>query len=481
MLYSSLAPSERKAIRTYLDAFHQKGENKNTELLKLLDQDPNISHEEASTKLYGDPRTKAFIMMKHRLIERLIEFMTLSVNPDYPKRDRETPSHQDLIEYRRCMLFASSLQERQIYPLALDYLEKARALAERCNAPELEVDVLLRLRGMDRSGMDRLEELSIQIQRALKQQECDINATGLMRKFLMLNGTAFGAEEERIAFLETHLPGLEESIRQVYSVRADYFLQMLRTHLCYLNLSFEDGRTYAKAALQLLIDHEGIRSPTRMTDSWFQLGRMELRQERYSEALASLEKAKSFQPDNSRGYLTTSLLILYCMLYLRNLKGAAALIEDLRHGRIGKLLEQNPTNKGLLTYLRACLCFYRNEMKEAWQLVQECQDITLGKDHWVTGIRLFEIMILVERNDADLASQRLESLRKHMSRYAPTPRMKAIFKMLQAQDRTGFRFTPITDEAQQLENLRKNLHWDTIDQEVVRFEDWYQARRSKAR
>lgn len=481
MLYTSLTPSERKAVRTYLEAFHQKGQNKNTELLKLIDQDPNISHEEASVKLYGDPRTKAFIMMKHRLMERLVEFMTLSVNPDYPKRDRETPSHQDLIEYRRCMLFASSLQERQLYHLAFDYLEKARSLAERCNAPELEVDVLIRLRGLDRSGMDRFEELSIKIQKALKQQECDINATGLMRKFLTLNGGSFGAEEERIAFLETHVPSLEDAIRQVYSVRADYFLQMLKVHLSYLNRSFEQGRTYAKAALQLLMDNDGIRSPVRMSDSWFQLGRMELQQEQYAEALASLDRARSFQPENSRGYLTTTLLMVYCQLYLRDLKSAGALMDGLQHGRIAKLLEQNPTSKGLLAFLRACLCFFRGEMKEAWLLVQECQDLNLDKDTWITGNRLFEIMILVERQEPDLASQKLESLRKHMSRYQPPARMRAIFKLLQAQDRTSFRFIAVPDEERQIENLRNGLSWDALGQEVVRFEDWYMAKRKASR
>ena len=66
-----------------------------------------------------------------------------------------------------------------------------------------------------------------------------------------------------------------------------------------------------------------------------------------------------------------------------------------------------------------------------------------------------------------------------MSRYTPDARMKACFKMLMAQERTGFAFGQIQDEANQLENLRTNLYWDPIGQEVIRFDEWYRARRAR--
>ncbi|HEX2901440.1 MAG TPA: hypothetical protein VHS96_17125 [Bacteroidia bacterium] len=478
-LYFSLSPSEKKAIRYYLAAFHQKGENKAVEFLKLLDAQPEISHEASSQKLYNDPRSKAFIMMKSRLSERITEFLTLSVNPDANRRDRDAPYYQDLIEFRKCMLYASALQERQLSSHALEALEKARALAACCNAPELEVDALIRLRGLDRSGTDRFEELSIQIQKALKQQECDINATGLMRKFMTLSGGQSGGDEARIAFLEAHLPSLEDAIRQVYSVRADYFLQMLKVHLCYLTRKLEDGRTFSKRGLQILIDHEGIRSPLRMADSWFQLGRLELQGHAYDDALASFDKARSFQTEESRAHLSTSLLMLYCQIYRRDHAMANQLVEQIKHGPALRGSGKNPFNRGIFTYLSACVSFVQGALKDAWMLVQECQEFALDKETWLTGIRLFEIMVLVEKNEPDLASQKLESLRKHMSRYTPEPRSRAIFKMLMAQERLGFSFAPIQDEAQQIANLQQGLYWDPIGQEVIRFDEWYLERRAR--
>jgi hypothetical protein len=50
------------------------------------------------------------------------------------------------------------LQERHLPKLALEALVNAREYAARCNAPELEVDALIRLRGLDRSTNDRFED-----------------------------------------------------------------------------------------------------------------------------------------------------------------------------------------------------------------------------------------------------------------------------------------------------------------------------------
>jgi hypothetical protein len=480
MLYLGLSSSERKAIRFYLDAFNQKGENKATEFLKLIDHHPDISHEMASKKLYNDSRSKAFIMMKGRLFERLTEFLTLSINPDATRRDRDNPYHQDLIEFRRCMLFASSLQERQLSSLAIEYLEKARDLAARCNAPELEVDALLRLRGLDRSGNDRFEDLSIQIQKALKQQECDINATGLMRKFMTLGGSQIGGDADRIAFLEAHLPALEDSIRQVYSARADYFLQMLQVHLCYLTRQFEEGRAFAKKGLQILINYEGIRSPVRMADSWFQLGRLELQDQCYADALASLEKARTFQTPESRAYLMTSLLMVYGHLYLKDPVQAAALMNQIQHGPAAHHIAQNTLTRGLFAFLSACVKYAQGALKESWNAIQDCLELPLDKETWMTSNRLFEIMVLVDKQDLDLVSQKLENLRKHMSRYPPKPRLKTIFKLLMAQERIGFKFVKVHDEDVQLASLGSAQPWDAIGQEVVRFDEWYLERRARA-
>lgn len=478
-LYHSFSASERKAVRAYLEAFHVKGENKAIEFLKLIEKQPDITQEQAADKLYGDLRSKAFIMMKARLYEKMTEFLPLTVNPESSNRDHEAPFHHDLIEFRKAMLYATALQERQLSTLAIEFLDKARELAARCNAPELEVDALLRLRGLDRAsnGTDRFEALSIQIQKALVQQECDINATGLMRKFLALHSHQVTSDEARLSFLEAHLPELEENLRQVYSPRADYFLQMLKVHYCFILRSYEAGKAAARQAMEVLQKYEGIRSPMRKSDTWFQLGRLELRCEHFEEAVEPFLKARSLLSPDSRAHILIGLLLSYCYLYLRDFEAAKATLQALKRGPLERAMLSNPLARGLFSYLNACLAYFLGDFHEAWLSLQDAQDPNLGRDSWLTAIRIFEVMLLIDKDQGDLASQKLENLRKHLGRYNAPPRMRSIYKLLAAQDRLEFTFREATGEVEELQRLRTELTWDATSQEVVRFEDWYEQHR----
>ncbi len=478
-LYFSFSTSERKAIRSYLDAFHLKGENKAIEFLKLIEKAPEITQEQAAGKLYGEIRSKAFIMMKSRLLDKLTEFLTLTVNPDASKRDHEAPYHHDLIEFRKAMLYASALQERQLGSLAIEYLETARALAARCNAPELEVDALIRLRGLDRTGIDRFEELSIQIQKALVQQECDINAIGLLRKFSAIHSSQITLEEARLSFLEVHLPELEDKLRQVYSPRADYFMQMLKIHHGFISRNYALGKAAAQQAMEVLKNHEGIRSPLRQSDTWFQWGRLELRCEHYPEAIEGFLKARALLAPDSRWHLNIALHLTYCYLYTQDLDAAQKLLEEVTGGKMGAALQKNLLSKGLYNYLTSCLAYMRGQYHESWMRLQDCQDGNLGKETWLTSMRLFEVMLLVDKGQGDIASQKLENLRKHLARYNSPQRMRTIYKLLAAQDRIEFSFGPVPGEEAELERLRTELLWDSVSQEVVRFEDWYLAHRQR--
>jgi tetratricopeptide (TPR) repeat protein len=481
-LYLSFSASERKAIRSYLDAFHLKGENKSIAFLKLIEKQPDMSHEQAAEKLYGDMRSKAFIMMKGRLLEKMTEFLALTVNPEAGHRDHDAPYHHDLIEFRKAMLYAASLQERQLSAMAVEHLEKARELAARCNAPELEVDVLIRLRGLDRAsaGTDRFEELSIQIQKALVKQECDINATGLLRKFMALHSHQVTSEEARLSFLEAHLPDLEESLRQVYSPRADYFYQMLRVHYCIIKRDYVQGKVAASQAAEVLAKNDGIRSKMRKSDTWFQLGRLELSCGHFPEATASFEKARSCLDPDSRSVINIVLLLTYCHLFRRDLVATKNSLAEMKQGACGRAMQTNALARGLYSYLSSCLAYVQGDYQTAWNHLQDCQDTNLGKETWLTAIRLFEVMILIDKQDGDLASQKLENLRKHLGRYNTPPRMRLIYKLLAAQERISFQFTAVPGEEQELDRLRNELTWDPPAQEVVRFEDWYMAHRNKA-
>ncbi|HHG84815.1 MAG TPA: hypothetical protein ENJ82_08690, partial [Bacteroidetes bacterium] len=197
-LYKSFEKSERKALKNYLIAFHSKGENKPLELLRLIEKKPTISADILATKLYDNPRSKAFIMMKSRLYEKMTEFLSLSVNPGASKYNKEIPYFHDLIEYRKTMLTATILQEKNLKEQAKEYMEKAILLANKCNNPDLEIDVLLRVRASNFHIGKSFEEITLDIYNAIQRQERDINAVGIFNKFLALHNLRSSHDHKKV-------------------------------------------------------------------------------------------------------------------------------------------------------------------------------------------------------------------------------------------------------------------------------------------
>jgi tetratricopeptide (TPR) repeat protein len=477
-LYTTLNKSEIKALKTYLSAFHSKGENKPLELLRLIEKRPEITQDVAAKKLYGDPRSKAFIMMKSRLFEKMTEFLSLSVNPGAAsRRNKDMPYFQDLTEYRKNMLAAVVLRERRLRNLSREAMDKSLKIAKKCSNPELEIDVLLRIRGGHASTEKVFEELTLAIRDAMERQERDISAVGIHNKFLRMHNLRSSMDNKKIEFLERNLPPLEDSLRQKYSPRADYHLQLLKVFYYSLTGEYEKCKAAADASIAVLDRFPGIRNRMRVADPYFQLGLLELKFHRYDAAIEAMEKAVEYQVPHSRGMLMILLIQLYPLILKGELEEAAAQCD-----RIDEMLKK-PFNtsvdalKGLFFYLKSCVRYRQRNYQEAWATLQEAHELNFDKEGWLSGIRVFEIMILLDRGNGDLASQKLENLRKHLSRYSTDPRLDTIYKLLNHQERMGFLFSHFKGEEDLLRDLAEVHRWKHNGHEVIRFDDWYKEKR----
>ncbi|MEM1000505.1 MAG: hypothetical protein AAGN35_25860, partial [Bacteroidota bacterium] len=311
-LYGTFNKSEIKAFKTYLTAFHSKGENKPMELLRLMEKKPGITQDVAAKKLYGDPRSKAFIMMKSRLFEKMTEFLSLSVNPGAAsRRNKEMPYFQYLGEYRKNMLAAAAMRERKLRSLAEEFLDKSLRMAVKCNNPELEIDVLLRIRGAQSYAGKNFEQLTRDIRDAMERQERDISAVWIYNQFLKIHNLRTSRDHKKIEFLERTIPDLEDSLRQKYSPRADYYLQMLKIFYHSLCGEYVDCKEAGANAIAVIENYPGIRNRQRTADPYFQLGMLELKFHRYEAAIASMEEALRYQIPQTRGMFMISLMQLY--------------------------------------------------------------------------------------------------------------------------------------------------------------------------
>ena len=473
---------ERRAFRAYLGAIvHGSGGDKQLALLDLVESKPAIKQHKASEILYGDPRSKGFIMMKGRLYDRLVDFLCMVGKSLSDGRHQETPYTRDMIACRRHMLTAALLADRNLGKIMMDHLKKALELARSCQNPELEVDILLRMRGnYQLAGVD-FDHLSQQVQGALDRTSRVAHATGVHHAFFNRHTLQESATGEMVDYLDQHVPDLELRLQQEYSARADYYLQILQVNRHKLKNDFPAARAAALKAIDLLETFPGIRSRARSSDPHFQLGIISLKEHQYKDAVDALTEARSYLKPHSQSFFAASTLLAMALVHAGFLEEAEQECEALDALRQYPGFPKGHSMLGLHTYLKACVAFLNGSHKAALDLVRSIDDLTADKAGWGTGLRIFELMILVEMEEPELAESRLEPLRKHLERHPGTVREKLIYKLFRGQGYNFFSFDDFQGEEDLLEAFAEGDSWDPAGKEVIRVDSWYLERKKNAK
>jgi hypothetical protein len=471
-IYQTLSKSEVKALKAFLEMIHSKGENKPLELILAIEKKPGLTAEVASEKLYGDSKSKAFIMMKARLHDRILDFLCfLASNDSLAPNERYFDNH---IRYRKAALQAIVLRDRKLRNLAIPVLQDAVDFARKCQAPEWELDALNQLRSINRPTLEVFEDLTQQLGTALSQVEVELNATGLYAKYLYLNSNRTQLEKG-IEFLARHTPELESAIQQTYSPKADFFLQMMRFHLSSYYQEYGESRKILQKWIDLLKQYPGLQTENRIHEPFYQLGAVELKLGNYDASIHAFQNIINAHSIGERNRYRTMTMLLYPILAKNDLLRGAEIVAEL-----DGMPEPNPLYAdekfiSIYLYLKACHLYQKRDLAQTWNLIQEAIDKSFEKEGLIVGLKIFEIMVLIERNMPDIASQKLESFRKHIARYGCDERSRVIFKLLTGQDKKGFEFLPFKAEAELLESLEKEHEWQVSGHEVMRFDVWYRA------
>ena len=111
-IFNSLSKTELRYLKNYLTAFHNKGKNKALELITVLEKKPDISQTDIARKLYGNPKSKAFIMLKKRLLEKMLETLSLSINFHNNPTFKEDPTAFGSIDLSKDIIYALILRRR---------------------------------------------------------------------------------------------------------------------------------------------------------------------------------------------------------------------------------------------------------------------------------------------------------------------------------------------------------------------------------
>ncbi len=475
-LYAKLTTRQKNTYKRYLDLFHRgKHEDKQQKYLRMIELNPEITSAEASKKLYGDSKSKAFLMLRGRLYERLIEFLASSLNTGLTKYDKEMPYSHDLILYRKHMLIAQVLFGMGASELGVAHLRNARNLANNCCATELETDVLLRLRGNFRTNDDSYQEINEALHRAQRASLTDVEAIGIYHGYLHEYMNLSGIASEKLAYLQKHLPALHKMLEENHSIRGEYYFHLLSIQKALLTNDFEAGQRSALASIALLDKHTGLRTWQRRSEPYVQQGNLCLRFGHFTEAIGYLEKARKFTQPESMSLFSITTALLYALIYNGEYKKARKEMKTLEELKAFPQFQKRLSIIGMHTYLDACIAFREGRASDAWRKLQPITQLYADKRGWGIGLRIFEVMALVEMKQYEWAESRVESMRKHVSKHEVSKRDLAIYHLLRHASIHFFEEEPLEEAIIRLKVLEE-IEWIPLGHEVIRVDEWYRNR-----
>lgn len=476
-IYHTLSKSEQRYLRTYLEAFHSKGENKALLLLDAIEKNPEITQSEVAEALYGDTASKAFIMMKARLLERMLDVMTLGFslqnNPDF----RDDQPTLDTLEAHKKYIHATMLRKRGLDDLATELLKKMLKEAEELSLPELKLLALVNLRNMSSDPQEVEQELSPQIQQAFEAYEKDIaGATYFdVHRVKYANRSADDAVE--IQFLEKAVKDLCQRNETASSPRSLYYMLNLEVVWHQLTHHFEASRDALDRLIALITSSKALNVKSRKSIPFLRKASVELRVQNFEEAYQAAVQAKAIIDPRRLNYLSASIAMMYAAIYTNRLGELRNLLKSINQ----QLSEKQRNQSGdIIHYLEACAWFMENKLFEAMRSMMTADKLLSDKKGWNVGMRIFEIMLLIDMAKLDLATARIETLRKHISRHESNPREDLIYRFLNSLERQAYDFRKLTPEMEHiLQALSCEVAWLSLGHEVVRFDTWVRSKINK--
>jgi tetratricopeptide (TPR) repeat protein len=368
--------------------------------------------------------------------------------------------------YSQAML----LRRRGLSDLAEELLEKIEKQADIQGIPEGKILALLQLRNLSSSSQDVGWKLKKEIEEAIDQYKQDILAAGYFDEFRVLHSGKTSSDPEKISFLKEATQRLEKELENTYSVRAHYYYLDMMVSLHSLQLEVDSCRNVLQEQVDLVASQPGLKTSTRQGIPMLRLARLELMYGNFEAAYIASEQARNTFSPKRNNYLSASAYFLFASIYTDRIKEVFEALQSLPPLMARK--KEFPSTP-IIQYLFSCAWFIMNDFKRAGAALDEAENLLTDKGGWNIGIRIYEIMILIEKEHVDIASNRIETLRKHIGRYKVTERENLIYRYLYLLDKSAFDFSsPNAETDQILLKLKSEIAWVPVSHEVIRFDSW---------
>lgn len=470
-LWNTFSNSEKRYLRIYIEAFHRGSDNTALSLIQLLERKPDITQEEASQKLYGKKRTQAFSMLKGRLMDRMFDVLSLSVNLQNHPLVKEDPSVVAKVQLYKHFLASLLVKKRGLNDLAHELAQKVRTQSEALDYPEGLLLSLPFIASHKAAKGKPVKALWDVVDHAILQFKNDLTSLGFFEEYRALYSGHSGKDQERIEFLNGATKDIQLRLEEAYSSRSHYYYLHLLMEKATEEGDTESMREILFELLDLLDSNEGLNQKNRQTITSYRLAKLELKEKHYQAAYEAATKARDNAPARRTNSVYAHLIFIYAAFFTNNLQQAEEALNTLSDALIA---QSGELNMGIFTFIRAIISYAKGDIFDAKASIMDADALYQDKHGWNLGLRIFDIVLHIDMRKHDLAESMIGNLRKHVQRYAEEDsREMAMYRYLNALCRAAFNFEEALETGREfIEKLNQRADWEPYGHEPIPYHVW---------
>ena len=182
-VFIAMSKSEVRFLKQFLRAFQAHKPNKALQMVEWMEKDTYISREELALRLYGDAKSRAFLMLKRRLMEKMLETLSLCMGFSFAYTQSIPPDYFHEMQVCRYLQQVCLLRTLGLEELAQEMLEKGRKKAEEWDLPHAKLQTVL----MEPISNARANLLEAQLKENLSRNSHESQHTPTWKNFLWID------------------------------------------------------------------------------------------------------------------------------------------------------------------------------------------------------------------------------------------------------------------------------------------------------
>jgi tetratricopeptide (TPR) repeat protein len=333
-----------------------------------------------------------------------------------------------------------------------------------------------------RSGIREFEKIDKEIKACEFFYKAHLFANDAYYRVILNNSLLKSySKDEYGRYLSTLIRKLKRDYSKTRSQQINYYLHLIQVMYNERRKKYNLAIKYCRQLVELINNSPVLYRKERIGFALDNLSQYKTYAGKFLDAAKTSRKAQTYYTENSYSYLASKGQEFHVYFYHGRYDKALKCLEEL----LGhSLSDTGKFRRAKFIYYKACVYFAQNSFKAALSLLNNTLEIEKDKSGWNISLRILNIMIFIELDKLDEASNHLETLRKLIERTSKsesvTERDLLIIKLLRQFEKDNFKFKPsnsvLSSGLKKLAEKNKSWSWEYYTPELIPFHEWLKGK-----